>query len=70
MLKRKERFERCMELFPDRAEFYADQVKELEAELLRINACQRCGRPLQGEESQKRGYGPECARKVGGTIEE
>ncbi|MET3508445.1 DUF6011 domain-containing protein [Halalkalibacter oceani] len=27
-------------------------------------ACIRCGRPLKSIESQQRGYGPTCARKV------
>ncbi len=63
MLKRKRRFEKCVVRFPDRADWYLEQIRDLEQNLKLMNACQRCGRELKGEESQARGYGPECARK-------
>jgi hypothetical protein len=63
MMKRKHRYQQAIVKFPERKAFYESQIALLEAELLKIKACLRCGRPLRGEESQNRGYGPECARK-------
>lgn len=63
MMKRKKKFEECMIIFPERAEFYAEKVDELEKNLRTIKACLRCGRPLKGLDSQERGYGPECAKR-------
>lgn len=64
MMRRKKRFEQCAVTFPDRADWYRQQIKELEEGLREIKACHLCGRPLKGEDSQARGYGPECAKKV------
>lgn len=63
MMKRKVKFQKCIARFPDRADFYATEIANLENELRAIKACLRCGRPLKGDESQERGYGPECAKK-------
>lgn len=63
MMKRKKKFEKCIVLFPDRAQFYEEKIAELESSLRAIQACLRCGRPLRGEDSQERGYGPECAKR-------
>lgn len=65
LLKRKKRFEKCVVTFPERAEFYLTEIAKLDDQLRALHACQRCGRPLKGEESMLRGYGPECARKIG-----
>jgi hypothetical protein len=64
MMRRKQRFEKCAVQFPDRADWYREQIVELELGLRAIKACHLCGRPLKGEESQERGYGPECAKKI------
>lgn len=64
MMKRKKRFEKCVVTFPDRAEFYLDQIQKLEEELIRIHACIVCGRPLKGEESMKRGVGKDCLKRL------
>lgn len=64
MLKRKKRFEKCVERFPDRADFYRDQIRQLEEELTKIHACIVCGRPLKGEESMKRGVGKDCLKRL------
>lgn len=63
MLKLKRRYQQAKVVFPDRADSYEEKIARLEDELRAIHACQRCGRPLKGEESLARGYGPECARK-------
>lgn len=64
LLKRKKRYEKCVLTFPDRAEFYLAEIEKMNEELRLLHACQRCGRPLKGEDSMLRGYGPECIRKV------
>lgn len=73
LLKRKKRYEKCVVTFPDRAEFYLAEIAKMDDELRALHACQRCGRPLKGEDSMLRGYGPECTRKIaaeGGDDEE
>lgn len=65
LLKRKKRYEKCVLTFPDRAEFYLAEIAKMDEELRALHACQRCGRPLKGEQSMLRGYGPECTRKIG-----
>jgi hypothetical protein len=64
MLKRKQRFEKCVERFPERADFYLKQIAELEEGLIAIHACIVCGRPLKGEESRRRGVGKDCLKKL------
>lgn len=70
LLKRKKRYEKCVVTFPDRAEFYLAEIAKMDDELRALHACQRCGRPLKGEDSMLRGYGPECAKKVAGEENE
>lgn len=70
MHKMRQRLVDAIEVFPDRREKYEERIAELDAELSKIHACIRCGRPLQGEESMARGYGPECAKKGSGDDDE
>lgn len=64
LLKRKKRFEKCIVTFPDRADYYRAEIVKIEEGLKALRACSLCGRPLKGEESQARGYGPECMKKI------
>lgn len=64
LLRKRRTYEKCVTRFPERAEFYLAQIEELNVKLRAMNACHRCGRPLKGEESMQRGYGPECMRKI------
>lgn len=64
LLKKKLNYQKCVKAFPERAEFYLEQIEQLEEQLTALHACRNCGRPLKGEESMQRGYGPECMKKV------
>lgn len=69
MMKRKKRFEKCILTFPDREEFYRNEIARLDEGLRRINACLLCGRPLRGQESMANGYGPECLKRIEAQAE-
>lgn len=60
LVKSKARFTMLIEKYPDRADFYRVQIAKVEAEIVRLQVCRRCGRPLKNEEARANGYGKEC----------
>lgn len=60
LVKSRDRYRKLISAFPERAEFYREQIKIVENEIVRLAVCRRCGRPLKNEEAKKLGYGKEC----------
>lgn len=60
LVKSKARYLKMIEMYPDRAEFYRTQIEKVEADIIKLQVCRRCGRPLKNEEARKIGYGKEC----------
>lgn len=60
LVKRRKRLRDLTDLYPDRAELYTVQIEEVDVRLAEIHACRKCGRKLEGEESMRKGFGPEC----------
>lgn len=66
LVKRRKNFQRLMSVFPDRIEFYNEEIAKIDLELIDLSVCRRCGRPLKDEEARKIGYGKECLAKTEG----
>jgi len=64
LVKTRERLKKNMVLFPDRAEFYAQKLAEVEEQIVVLKVCRRCGRPLTTEAAMAAGYGKECQSKA------
>lgn len=60
LVKSKARYLMLIEKFPERADFYRAQIAKVEADILRLQVCRRCGRPLINEHARAIGYGKEC----------
>lgn len=45
---------------PDLAAGHVTEAEKLEARLIQIGRCCRCGRPISDPDSKLRGYGPDC----------
>lgn len=64
LVKTRERLKKNMVLFPERAEFYAEKLRETEEQIIVMKVCRRCGRPLKDEHAMAIGYGKECLSKA------
>lgn len=64
LVKSRDRFKKLITVFPDRADYYREQIAELEEKILSAGVCRRCGMPLKNEKAIERGYGDECAKKA------
>ena len=64
LVKSRDRYKKLIEAFPDREEFYLQQIAEVEAKILDLKVCKRCGRPLKDEHARAIGYGKECQQKA------
>lgn len=60
LVKSKARFLMLIEKYPERAEDYRAKIAHVESEIVRLQVCRRCGRPLKTEEARAAGYGKEC----------
>lgn len=60
LVKSKARFLKLIEAYPERADFYREKLVGIESEIVRLQVCRRCGRPLKTEEARAKGYGKEC----------
>ena len=63
LVKSRERYKKLIHVFPEREEFYLSEIERIEAEIVDIGVCKRCGRHLKDEEARKIGYGKECLNK-------
>lgn len=63
LVKSKKRYQKLIQVFPERAEFYLKQIEELDVEIREQGICRRCGRPLKDEAARAIGYGKECLAK-------
>lgn len=63
LVKSKKRYQKLITVFPDREEFYLEQIATLDAEIKELGVCRRCGRPLKDEAARAVGYGKECLAK-------
>lgn len=70
LIKSKKRYLKLIEVFPDRAEFYRDQIRKVEEEIIQLQVCRRCGRPLKNEQAKAVGYGKECEAQALAEMEE
>lgn len=66
LVKSRERYKKLISVFPEREEFYLQQIADVEADIHRLGVCKRCGRPLKDEEARRIGYGKDCLHKAGG----
>lgn len=64
LVKRRDRYRKLIGVFPDRQDFYTQQIEELDAQIHEMSVCRRCGRPLKDEEARAIGYGKECLAKA------
>lgn len=70
LVKKRDRFLKLIEIFPEREEFYRSEITAVNEKIKVLGACRRCGRPLRSKEAKERGYGDECAKKAHGGDEE
>ena len=63
MVKSRDRYKKLMAAFPERTEFYLEQIADMEQQIQDLGICKRCGRPLKDEQARKIGYGKECQAK-------
>lgn len=64
MVKRRNNYLRLITVFPEREQFYLDQIEELNNKIVLAGVCRRCGRPLKDEDARRIGYGKECQGKA------
>lgn len=64
LVKSRDRYRKLIEAFPEREEFYLQQIAEVEAKIEEMQVCRRCGRPLKDEHARSIGYGKECQAKA------
>lgn len=69
LIKSKARYLKLIKAFPDRADFYREQIKKVEADIIRLKVCRRCGRPLKDAHAQEIGYGKECQAQALAEME-
>jgi hypothetical protein len=69
LVKSRERYRKLISVFPEREEFYLAEIARVEAEIVAIGVCKRCGRPLKDEEARRLGYGKECLVKSQADLE-
>lgn len=67
LVKCRERYEKMIagNLFPERNQFYREQILRVEGTIREGGYCIRCGKPLTDDVSRARGYGRECAIRTG-----
>lgn len=63
LVKSRERYKKLITAFPERTEFYLQQIEEVEKQITDMAVCKRCGRPLKDEHARAIGYGKECLAK-------
>jgi len=64
LVKTRDRLKKNMLLFPERAAFYEEKLRETEQQIIVMKVCRRCGRPLKDEHAMTIGYGKECQAKA------
>jgi hypothetical protein len=69
LVKSRERYRKLIEVFPEREEFYLAEIERVEADIVALGVCKRCGRPLKGEEARRLGYGKDCLAKNQADLE-
>lgn len=62
--KRRANYERLKTTFPERIDFYNEQIEEMTATLRQLGACLRCGRELKSDDARDLGYGKDCLAKM------
>lgn len=63
-MKRRNRYHKLIGVFPEREEFYLQQIAEVEEQIQEMSVCKRCGRPLKDDDARAIGYGKECLNKA------
>jgi len=63
LVKSRDRYKKLIAAFPEREEFYLEQIASVEAQIIELCVCRRCGRPLKDEHARAIGYGKECQAK-------
>ena len=63
LVKSRDRYRKLIDAFPERESFYREQIAKVEAEIVELGVCRRCGRPLKDEEARRIGYGKDCQAK-------
>lgn len=69
LVKSRERYRKLIKAFPDREAFYLEQIAKVEAEIIALQVCRRCGRPLKNEHAKEIGYGKECEAQALAELE-
>lgn len=69
LIKARERYRKLISVFPDREEFYVEQLAKVEEEIITLGICRRCGRPLKDEHARSIGYGKECEAQTLAELE-
>lgn len=70
LVKSRERYRKLISTFPERTEFYLQQIAKVEADIVALQVCRRCGRPLKNEHAKEVGYGKECEAQALAELEE
>ena len=63
LVKSRDRYNKLIKAFPEREEFYRAQIADVEAQIIEMAVCRRCGRPLKDPHARSIGYGKECQAK-------
>lgn len=69
LIKARERYKKLTTVFPERAEFYAEQLAIVEEQIISLGICRRCGRPLKNAHAMSIGYGKECEAQALAELE-
>ena len=64
LVKSRERYKKLITAFPEREEFYLEQIADINQQIVTMGVCRRCGRPLKSDEALELGYGKECLNKA------
>lgn len=69
LVKSKVRYLKMIAAYPERADFYREQIALVEAQIEQLQVCRRCGRPLKTAEAKAAGYGKECQAQALAELE-
>lgn len=64
LVKSRDRYRKLIGVFPEREQYYLEQITLVEEQIVLMKVCKRCGRPLKDENAQAIGYGKECQTKA------
>lgn len=64
LIKTRDRYRKLILVFPEREEFYLEQLAHVEQKIIELGVCRRCGRPLSDPVARKAGYGKECLSQM------